>query len=184
MADLSKLFGPSNLRIFELLILENASVRELAKKAKCSPAKIIQFLDLYSKNKLIGVEKKDNRKIITLSKTNPLVREMITLIYTKKILDSKTFSSLRRISDSIGLYGSVVEGTVDKQSDIDLWIVSDSKKRIVDTGKLRQEFSKELGKEVSLKFFTPNEIQNLKENDRIFYNELEYKSKILHGGGF
>jgi len=65
-----------------------------------------------------------------------------------------------------------------------LWIISDSKKRIVEAGKLRQEFSNELGKEVSLKFFTPQDIQNLKEKDKIFYNELEFKSKILHGEGF
>lgn len=184
MTELSKLLGPFNLEIFELLIQENASVRELAKKAKCSPAKIIQFVDLYSKNKLITLEKNDNRKIIALNKANPLVREIITLIYTNKVLDSKSFSSLRKVSGSIGLYGSVVEGTVDKQSDIDLWIVSDSKKRIVEAGKLRQEFSKELGKEVSLKFFTPQDIQNLREKDKIFYNELESKSKILHGEGF
>src|SRR3989344_3558410 len=184
MTGLSKLLGPFNLQIFELLILENASVRGLAKKAKCSPAKIIQFIDLYSKNKLISVEKSDNRKIIALNKSNPLVREIITLIYTNKVLDSKSFSSLKKVSDSIGLYGSVVEGTVDKQSDIDLWIISDSKKRIVEAGKLRQGFSNELGKEVSLKFFTPQDIQNLKEKDKIFYNELEFKSKILHGEGF
>ncbi len=184
MTELSRLLGPFNLEIFELLILENASVRELAKKAKCSPAKIIQFIDIYSKNKLISIEKRDNRKIIALNKSNPLVKEIITLIYTNKVLGSKAFLALKKASDSIGLYGSVVEGTVDKQSDIDLWVVSDSQKRIVEAGKLRQEFSKEIGREVSLKFFTPQDVQNLREKDKIFYNELEYKSKILHGEGF
>ncbi len=184
MTELSKLLGPFNLHIFELLIAESASVRELAKKAKCSPAKIIQFVDLYSKNRLISIEKNDNRKIIALDKSNPLVREIVTLIYTNKVLDSKAFSALKKASDSIGLYGSVIEGTVDKQSDIDLWIVSGSRKRITEAGKLRQEFSKEMGRDVSLKFFTPQDIKNLKEKDRIFYNELENKSKILHGDGF
>ncbi|MBI4210267.1 MAG: nucleotidyltransferase domain-containing protein [Candidatus Diapherotrites archaeon] len=184
MAELSRLLGPFNLQIFELLITENASVRGLAKKTMCSPAKITQFVDIYSKNKLITVEKNDNRKIIALNKSNPLVKEIITLIYTNKILGSRAFLSLKKASDSIGLYGSAVDGTVDKQSDIDLWIVSDSKKRIVEAGKLRQEFSKEIGREVSLKFFTPQDIQNLKQKDRIFYNELENKSKILHGEGF
>ncbi len=184
MAKLSKLLGPSNLEIFELLIGENFSVRDLAKKAGCSPAKVIQFVDLYLKNKLISVSTDKNRKVIALNKSNPLVREMITLVYTDKILGSKAFSALKKVSDSVGLYGSVVEGTVDRQSDIDLWVISDSRKRIVEAGKLRQQFTNELGREVSLKFYTAAEIGNLKEKDRIFYNELEYKSKILHGGGF
>ena len=184
MTELSKLLGPFNLQIFELLIAENASVRELAKKAKCSPAKIIQFIDLYSKNRFIYVQKDENRKIISLNKSNPLVKEIITLIYTNKVLDCKAFSALKKVSDSIGLYGSVTEGTVDKQSDIDLWAVSGSKKRIAEAGKLRQQFTNELGREVNLKFYTPQDILNLKEKDRIFYNELENKSKILHGDSF
>ena len=184
MGQLSKLLSHSNLEIFELLIQENASVRDLAKKAKCSPAKIIQFIGIYSKNKLIVIESEKNRKIISLDKSNPLVREIITLVYTNKVLNSKTFSLLKKNSSSIGLYGSAVEGTVVRQSDIDIWVVSGHRRKIVEAGKLKQQFTNELGKEVSLKFFTPEDIENLKAKDRVFYNELEYKSKILHGEGF
>ena len=184
MRELSKILGPFNLQIFELLIGNNYSVRALAKEANCSPAKVTQFLELYLKNKLLAVVNEKNRKVIVLNKSNPLVREIITLVYTDKILGSKAFSALKKVSTSVGLYGSVVEGTVDRHSDIDLWVISDSKKRIVEVGKLRQQFTNELGKEVSLKFYTPAEIENLKEKDKIFYNELEYKSKILHGVDF
>src|SRR3989344_969604 len=184
MSQLSKLLSQSNLEIFEFLMQENASVRDLAKKAKCSPAKITQFAGIYSKSNLIAVKNDKNRKIISLNKSNPLVREIITLVYTNKILNSKAFSLLKKNSSSIGLYGSVVEGTVDKQSDIDIWVVSDKRKKLVEAGKLKQQFTNELGKEVSLKFFTQEDIENLKAKDRVFYNELEYKSKILHGDGF
>ncbi len=184
MNNFSRFFSSFNLQILELLVDESASVRDLAKKAKCSPAKVTQFLNLYTKNRLVVARKEKNRKIISLNKTNPLVKEFIRLIYINKILDSKTFSSLKKTSSSIGLYGSAVEGTLDKKSDIDLWVVSDKRKKIVETGKLKQQFTKELGREVSLKFFTPEDICRLKEKDKIFFNELEYKSKILHGDGF
>src|SRR3989344_108316 len=177
MSELSKILGPFNLQIFGLLIDSNFSVRDLAKEANCSPAKVSQFINLYLKNRLIAIGSDKNRKVIALNKSNPLVREMITLVYMDKILGSRAFFALKKGSTSIGLYGSVVEGTVDRQSDIDLWVISDSKKRIVEAGKLRQQFSNELGREVSLKFYTPSEIENLKQKDRIFYNELESKSK-------
>ena len=184
MIDLSKLLGPFNLQLFELLIEENASVRDLAKKASCSPAKVTQFLEPHSKNKLVAISTDKNRKVIGLNKKNPLVREMITLIYMAKLLNSKTFFFLQKISDSIGVYGSVVEGTVDKQSDIDLWVISGKKPKMIEAGKLKQQFTNELNQEVSLKFFTKEDLKQLKKNDLIFYNELEYKSKILHGDGF
>ncbi len=72
MGWLSKLLGPFNLQIFELLIDESASVRDLAKKANCSPAKITQFAGLYSKNGLIVVGKEKNRKVLALNKSSPL----------------------------------------------------------------------------------------------------------------
>jgi len=184
MGILSKLSGPFNLQIFELLIGESASVRDLAKMAGCSPAKIVQLMKAYSKNGLVAFEKDKNRKLIALNRSSPLTRELITLVYISKILDSKTFSLLEKFCDSVGVYGSVAEGTVDKKSDIDLWAVSGKKIGIVEAGKLRQQLTKELGKEVSLRFFTREGIKKLKENDRIFYNELECKSRVLHGSGF
>lgn len=184
MIELSKLLGPFNLQLFELLVEENDSIRDLAKKANCSPAKVIQFAKAYSKNNLLTTSTNKNRKVIGLNKKNPLVREMITLIYSTKILNSKTFSAIKNFSSSIGVYGSIVEGAVDKQSDIDLWVVSSKKPGLVEAGKLKQQFTNELGREVSLKFFTKEDLEQLKKSDRIFYNELEYKSKILHGEGF
>ncbi|MBU0635571.1 nucleotidyltransferase domain-containing protein [Candidatus Micrarchaeota archaeon] len=184
MIALSKLLGPFNLQLFELLIEENASMRDLAKKANCSPAKVTQFLASYSKNRLVTVSSDKNRKVIGLNKKNPLVQEIISLVFTTKILNSKTFFLIQKFSDSIGVYGSVAEGTVDKQSDIDLWILSDKKPGLVEAGKLKQQFTNELGHEVSLKFFTQKDLEQLKKKDTIFYNELEYKSKILHGEGF
>lgn len=181
MSKLSKLLGPYNLQIFELLINEDASVRDLAKKADCSPAKVTQFAELYTTNNLATMKRDMNRKVLALNKSSPLAREIITLIYLDKIISSKTFSALKRTSNSMGLYGSIADGNADKYSDIDLWIVSDHRKKIWETGKIRQQLTSELGREVSLKFYTSQDIENMKKKDKVFYNELNCKSKILHG---
>jgi len=184
MKEISKLLTPFNLQIIELLVDESISVRDLANKINCSPAKITQFIKIFLKHRLIKISKEKNRKIINLNKDNPLMKEIITLLFTFKILSSKTFNELKKKSKSIGVYGSVVEGTLDKKSDIDLWVLIGKKISLIETGEIRQKISKELNRETSIKFLTEKDIQNLKEKDKIFYNELEYKSKILSGEGF
>lgn len=184
MVSLSRLLTPFNLSIFEVLIDKRFSVRDLARRNNCSPAKITQFVKLFGRNKMVEVKKEGNRKIVGLNRNNPLARELVSLIFVNKILGSKSFYRLEKNSDSIGVYGSVVEGTVDEHSDIDLWVLAGKKSSFSDSAEIRTNFSKELGREVSLKFFTKKSIERLKKNDKIFYNELECKSKILWGNGF
>jgi len=173
-----------NLRIFELLVDESYSVRDLAKEVKCSPAKVTQFVKLFGKMDLLVIRQDKNRKIIGINRENALAQGIVSLIFSYKILNSGAFGKLKDEVSSIGVYGSVVEGTMDKHSDIDLWVLSDKKSGFVNEGKIRQEFVKELGREVSIKFFTPASIKKLKEKDKIFYNEMVYKSKLLWGEGF
>ncbi|MFH1256963.1 MAG: nucleotidyltransferase domain-containing protein [Candidatus Diapherotrites archaeon] len=184
MSVLPKLLGPFNLQMVEVLVDENVSARALAGKVGCSPAKVTQFIKLFRRNGLIEIIKEKNRKIVALNRHNPLIREIISLLFVYKIIGARAFSELRGKSGSVGLYGSAAEGTVDKKSDIDLWVVSDKKFSLEKAGELRMRISKELGREVSLKFFTEKDVENLRQKDAIFFNELEYKSKILAGEGF
>src|SRR3989344_3244770 len=110
MNDLSKLLGPFNLKIVELLIDKEYSVRELAKHINCSPAKITQFIQLFGKKDFIEIKKHQNKKIIALNKDSAFIRQIISLIFIYKIINSKTFAQLKKDSKSIGLYGSVADG--------------------------------------------------------------------------
>ena len=109
---------------------------------------------------------------------------MITFFTIYAILHSKTFQSIAKKVKSVGVYGSAVEGTLDSKSDIDLWILVETKKSIIEIGKWKQGLTKEIGREVNLKVYTPEGILNLQKRDPIFFNELEYKSKIIQGVGF
>ncbi|MFH0970100.1 MAG: nucleotidyltransferase domain-containing protein [Candidatus Diapherotrites archaeon] len=181
---LSQFLTPINLRLFELLIDNPYFVRELALKAKVSPAKVTQFSKLFARDNLIQHTRELNRKKIAVNKDHPLVREIISLIFIHKIIHSKSFQHLQSISQSIGVYGSVVEGTVDQKSDIDLWVLSPKKVGMIESGTLQKKMTQELEREVSLKFYKREELDKLKTKDPIFYNELVYKSKIVYGDGF
>ncbi len=181
MVELSRLMTGFNLRIFEILVNKSFSVRDLAKEIGCSPAKITQFVKLFGGDNLINIKPKKNMKIVELNRKNPLTKEIVSLVFIKKILESRSFSELKKNSKAIGVFGSVVEGSVDKHSDIDIWILSGKKIGFGDSAEISAKISKELGKETNLKFLTYRSLEKLKARDKIFYRELEYKSKILHG---
>jgi predicted nucleotidyltransferase len=181
MNSLSENFSSFNFKIFEVLIDESFSVRDLAKKVKCSPAKITQFIKAFKKKNLIKTINKKNMKLLEINKENIIAKQLISLIFINKIINSKAFNELKKQSISIGVYGSVAEGNMDKFSDIDLWVLTKEKIPLIKQSEIRRKLDNELNKEVSLKFLTKEEIKNLKENDEIYFNELNYKSKILWG---
>lgn len=184
MVKLYKLMTRFNLRIFELLIDNSFSVRDLAKANQCSPAKITQFVKLFKEASLVKLRLEKNMKIVELNRSHPLTKELVSVIFIEKILGSKAFSALKSKVRAIGVYGSVVEGSVDRHSDIDLWILSDKRNSFSDSAQIRARLGKELSREANLKLLTPDNIKKLKKNDPIFFNELAYKSKILHGEAF
>lgn len=181
MKGLSKFFSKSNLSIITVLVDENLSVRDLADRAHCSPAKITQFIRLFGGSRMISIGKEKNKKVVSLQRNNPLIREFVSLLFINKIVGSKAFAGLKKNAKAIGVYGSVADGTVDKKSDIDLWAVMEKKMPLMEAGKLRLALSKELGREVSIRFLTKEGLQKIKKEDDIFYNELDYKSKVLFG---
>lgn len=184
MSNLSGLFSKTNLRFFEFLINKHVSVRELAEETNSSAGRASQAVKQFLKKKLVTTKNKKNKKIVYLCRRNPLTRQIISLLFINKIINAKTFKEMRKKAKSIGVYGSVADGTTDKFSDIDLWILTKKMPSMFEIGKMRNKLSKELEKEVSIKPFTEESLKRLEEKDKIFFRELKYKSKILHGEGF
>jgi len=181
MTCLPAIFSKANLRFIELLAGEQLSVRELAERTNCSPAKASQAVKQFQKQGLAITRMEKNRKIVRLNSENPLAKRIVSLLFVEKILNSKAFKEMKKKTKAIGVYGSIAEGTVDKLSDIDLWILSDKKISMVEAGEMRNSMSRELGKEVSIKAFTKESLEELKQKDKLFFSEIEYKSVILHG---
>lgn len=183
MNDLEKLFSKTNLRFFWLLVDGELSVRELAESAGCSAAKASQALKQFQRAGLVASKNEKNKKFIYLNKENALMRQIISLLFVSKILNSKTFQEMRKLSKSVGVYGSVAQGTVDRLSDIDLWLLSEKRLSVFDVGRIISNLGKELGREASVKAFTKEGLAELKQKDKIFFDEIRSKSIILHGEG-
>ena len=181
MGNLPGLFSKTNLLFLEILIDEQLSIRELAEKIKCSPAKASMAVKQFLKNGIVKVKNEKNRKIVILDTGNPLTKQIVSLLFINKIVSSRAFHEMKKYARGIGVYGSVADGTVDARSDIDLWMLTEKRLTIMELAGLRSGLSKEIGKEVSIKAFTKESLEELRQKDKIFFSELEYKSKILHG---
>ncbi|MDO9288989.1 MAG: nucleotidyltransferase domain-containing protein, partial [Thermodesulfovibrionales bacterium] len=76
---------------------------------------------------------------------------------------------------SIVLYGSYAKGEDDKKSDIDILIISASKKYI------SSDAASLLGKEVTLSVFSPAEWSRQAKANRAFYLDVITEGIVLYG---
>lgn len=183
MNSLSNIFSKTNLLFIELLVEGPSSIRELAEKLECSPAKASQAVKQFLEKGLVKTKREKNKKLAFLNRENPLTKQIISLIFIDNILESKTFNKLKKKAKGILAYGSVVEGTIDKRSDIDLCVLSDKKPTLIETTRIENNLTKELGKETSIIVLTDQGLEKLKKKDKIFFDELRCKSRVLYGEG-
>jgi len=83
--NITKIFTKKNLEILKLLKKGGLHLRDIALQIKCSPAKVHDTIKLFEKHNLIRITEEKNRKIITLNKESPLLREIQNLINIEKI---------------------------------------------------------------------------------------------------
>jgi predicted nucleotidyltransferase len=177
---LEQIFSKSNIQIIKEIIKKDYSVRDLAKKTGLSPAKITQFIHLFEKQKIIITKKEKNTKKIVLNIETPITREILSLIIFEQITNTKSLNKLKQISNYIGVYGSTCTGNIDSKSDIDLFIITKNKIDSINQTIIKNEIEKEIEKKVDLKSFTKQEFEKLKEEDPIFFQQLN-NSKTIWG---
>jgi predicted nucleotidyltransferase len=97
-------------------------------------------------------------------------------------LDKIDLSSLSMgFASSLGLYGSWARGTNDKESDLDVWIRSDSLPSESELARLQRDLRSQSGTEVNLLVLTPEKLDRLKKEDAPFYSSLVMTSLTLKG---
>ncbi len=175
------IFSKLNESLFWELLWNDFGVRELAEKRNLSPAKISLFFSFLIKNDLAKSVFRKNQKIVSLNRENALVRELISLAIINKIINASCFNGIKKTTKAFLLFGSGASGLVDKMSDIDLCIISEKKFSLLESSNIKHCFSKELNKEVNIKFYTTNEFRQLQKTDKVFYSELNQKSKLIFG---
>ena len=182
LESLNKVFSRRNIQILEQLGKGSMYVRELAGELKCAPAKVHSAVTLFKKLDLIKEEKKRNMRIISLNQSNILLAQIRALINVYKLINSKSYKELKKLG-KIGIYGSFANGADTLQSDIDLWLYSNTT-NLRQTSPIIKEMESELKKEVNLLLLTNKKLKEYFKKDPEFYNRLKLTSKCLDGDIF
>ncbi|MFH1592857.1 MAG: nucleotidyltransferase domain-containing protein [Candidatus Woesearchaeota archaeon] len=168
------------MKVVKTIIRENEeySIRDVARKANVGPSTAKGALDFLLSQ---GILKKRNvgRSHLFKVKDGFLTRIM-KILYSLSEINSSGFVeevvSKNSSILSIILYGSVARGNDDKNSDIDMLIISKNKIRILD---IRSE--KKLKRELTVINYSYKEWKEKAEKDKAFYYDVILNCISLYG---
>ena len=181
MNNISSLLTRINLEIIAIISEESLSLRDIASRLRCSVGKVHQAIKLFKQNGLVKTEKIKNRLIIKPDRNNPIYQKIKALINISKIINSKTYKRIKKIG-IIGIYGSYAHGSDDKESDVDLLILTDRKE--LELREMIRELEKELSKKINPLILTRQKLNNLERENKEFYIRLKLTTTILNGDIF
>jgi adenylosuccinate lyase len=98
--DLPKIFTKKNIEILGLLFRESLHIRDIAEKLGISPAQVHNTIQVFKENNLVEEVQEKNRKIITLNRKNPLLKDIGGLLGADKSA-AKCEEETMRLFDAI-----------------------------------------------------------------------------------
>ena len=102
MEGLSGIFTKINLQILELLSRERLHIREIAERAKCSPAKAHACISVFKKSGIVKEVGDKNRKVIVLNLDNELAKQILQLVNFDKAVELQPITERISLFDAIG----------------------------------------------------------------------------------
>jgi len=156
---------------------EEIHVKELARKLSISPQTATYYLKLYRKANILKERKKANLSLYSL-KDNALTRQLKIFYMMDQIYPFILKFARKNNITSIALYGSHASGTFDKNSDIDLLLISQKKE--LDLSELKK-LEEKIGKEVKIQVFSLGEWRSLKRKPNAFVQSVLSKHILLYG---
>jgi predicted nucleotidyltransferase len=153
-------------------------LKELSRILSISPRTAQTYLQLYEKEGLLEKEKSGNAIFYSLA-TNATTKELKKTYLLLKISPSiHRFLSENPQLSNITLYGSAARGEQDRSSDIDLLVISSSKRMNLSG---MSQLERELGLEVKLEILTIGEWRKLAEKKDKFYSSITKNNILLYG---
>jgi predicted nucleotidyltransferase len=140
--------------------------REIQKATKTSKAGTNFSLKDLVKAKFVKREKRGKFYLYSIDSTSPVVKQL--KILKTVIFLSSLIKEIRNSANKIILYGSKSRGEDTEDSDIDLFIVTNSPKEIQRVIKERS-----IGKKIQLTMRTPLKYVEMETTDPTFYKEIE-----------
>lgn len=156
-------------------------IKGLARELNISPQTSNRYLRLYEAEKLLESETVGNVVQFYLNNRHALVKEL-KIFYFNMLLHESNFidNLIQHNPDIINLllYGSHASGEYSEKSDIDLLILSQSKR--IDISAVKQ-LEKQLSKEAQVSIYTIGEWRELIKKDDPFVKSVLNKHILLYG---
>lgn len=144
-------------------------LREFSRKLNISPNTAQRFLNLFLNEGLIKEERKANSRYLKANTDNILFKH-IKITYSLRELNKKDLIlSLKNNSSHVVLFGSVAKGLDEENSDIDLLIISDDKKKIKD---ILFNIQDKFDREINYHIFSWSEWKKQKTENKAFYQDI------------
>lgn len=144
---------------------------EIAQKNKLSVGGTYNALEKLKERNFIELEERGRMKFWKINADNILVKQYRAVSLLNKL--SKFISDVKTFSIEIILFGSGARGEYDKDSDIDIFILTHNKDEAYEAIK---PYQKKYPIKAIIK--TPNEWQELEVKDPEFYNEVKRGIKL------
>lgn len=123
-------------------------------------------------DRFVELEKKGHLSLYNVDLSNPMIRQLKVLINLCEI--DKLVSSLEEKSIKIILFGSAADGTDSEDSDIDLFVLSDTPEHVHKT------VDKHIGeRRIHLVVRKPLDYMASKKKDQLFYDEVS-RGIVVH----
>jgi len=143
-------------------------VRELSRILKKSPTTISKYLGEYGKQGILKSERKFNHLFFKANTENRVFRQ-IKLNYNLQSLQMSGVVDFLEVElnypSAIVLFGSFAKANNNKNSDIDILVISPSKKKIS-----LEKFEEKLNKKIQLFVHSKEEIKKLKQKNKELVN--------------
>lgn len=157
-------------------------VKELAKLLKVGPTSANNTLQSLEKMGLLQRQERARSHFYSLDNESAAVKSLKIAYFLTRLEDAKLVEGLTEADQdmiSLCVYGSFADGTFDKNSDLDLLIISQKDKPVFNSAVT--EFENMLGLEVNIEVFTLHKWKRVKEEDKGFYREVMASHILLYG---
>jgi predicted nucleotidyltransferase len=157
---------------------------QVARQLKISPSSANNALKNFAEKGLLVVEEKGFARLYRLNQENEAVKSLKRAYGIDFVQVAKPEEKILAIDPnalSIALYGSYASGSFDEESDVDLIVITPSKKEVYI--ELIKMLENQLGKEVNLAIFKLSEWRNLAKEEDAFYKNVVSNNVLLYGAG-
>ncbi len=150
--------------------------REIARKTGLSPSSTHHVLARLYQAGVITRKQNGRMYFYSVDKANPYLKEF--KILANLLLIEPLVEKLKGLCHRIVLFGSWAEGSDNEDSDIDLFIVSSEKEKVLSVVNKFSYSAKLYNRKVQPIINAPEELLKRGEEERVFFEQIE-KGKVL-----